>query len=128
MAEFKKWKNEEERMTKSWYVKHRADRMAKHHTKSLLCCTRTGTFVSKTREKRAMKSEGSSKTGCSYPDFMTTRKYHATAEVQAEFSLKHVGQRQEDAFNRMSGEMGTTISQYVLKTLSERYKTSMKHL
>ena len=26
MTEFEKWKNEEERMTKSWYVKHRADR------------------------------------------------------------------------------------------------------
>ena len=115
MAEFKKWKNEEERTTKSWYVKHRADRMAKHHTKSLLRCARTGTFVSKTREKRAMKSEGSSKTGCSYPAFMTTRKYHATGEVQAEFCLKHVGQRKEDTFNRMSGEMGTTNQLNFLK-------------
>ena len=26
MTEFEKWENEEERMTKSWYVKHRADR------------------------------------------------------------------------------------------------------
>ena len=96
-------------------MKHRADRMAKHHTKSLLRCARTGTFVSKTREKRAMKSEGSSKTGCSYPAFMTTRKYHATREVQAEFCLKHVGQRKEDAFNRMSGEMGTTNQLNFLK-------------
>ena len=89
-------------------MKHRADRMANHHTKSLLSCARTGTFVSKTRENRAMKSEGSSKTGCTYPAFMTTRKHHATGEVQAEFCLKYVGQRQENAINRMSGEMGTT--------------------
>ena len=88
VAEFKKWKNEEERMTKSWYVKHSPDRMAKHHTKSLLRCPRTGTFVSITREKRAMKSEGSSKTECLYPAFMITRKYHAKGEVQVLFETR----------------------------------------
>ena len=31
MTEFEKCKNEEERMTKSWYVKHRADRKTKEY-------------------------------------------------------------------------------------------------
>ena len=97
-------------MTKSWYVKHRADRKTKHYTKSCLRCNRTGTFVSKSTGKRAMKSQGSCKTGCSCPAFITTRRYHATGEVQAEFCLKHVGHRQENAFNRMSKEMSTTIA------------------
>ena len=97
-------------MTKSWYVKHRADRKTKHFTKSCLRCNRTGTFVSKSTGKRAMKSQGSSKTGCSCPAFITTRRYHATGKVQAEFCLKHVGHRQENAFNRMSKEMRTTIA------------------
>lgn len=110
MAEFEKWKNAEERMTKSWYVKQRADRKTKHCTKSWLRCNRTGTFVSKSTGKRAMKSQGSSKTGCSCPAFITTRKCHATGEVQAEFCLKHVGHRQENAFNRISKEMRTTIA------------------
>ena len=57
-----------------------------------------------------MKSQGSCKTGCSCPAFITTRRYHATGEVQAEFCLKHVGHRQENAFNRMSKEMRTTIA------------------
>ena len=110
MTEFEKWKNEEERMTKSWYVKHRVDRKTKQYTKSWLRCNRTGTFVSKSTGKRAMKSQGSCKTGCSCPAFITTRRYHATGEVQAEFCLKHVGHRQENAFNRMSKEMCTTIA------------------
>ena len=110
MTEFEKWKNEEERMTKSWYVKHRADRKTKHFTKSWLRCNRTGTFVSKSTGKRAMKSQGSCKTGCSCPAFITTRRYHATGEVQAEFCLKHVGHRQENAFNKMLKEMRTTIA------------------
>ena len=97
-------------MTKSWYVKHRADRKTKHFTKSCLRCNRTGTFVSKSTGKRAMKSQGSSKTGCSCPAFITTIRYHATGEVQAEFCLRHVGHRQENAFNRMSKEMPTTIA------------------
>ena len=97
-------------MTKSWYVKHRADRKTKEYTKSWLRCNRTGTFVSKITGKRAMKSQGSCKTGCSCPAFITTRRYHATGEVQAEFCLKHVGHRQENAFNRMSKEIRTTIA------------------
>ena len=110
MTEFEKWKNEEDRMIKSWYVKHRADRKTKQYTKSWLRCNRTGTFVPKSTGKRAMKSQGSCKTECSCPAFITTRRYHATGEVQAEFCLKHVGHRQENAFNRMSKEMPTTIA------------------
>lgn len=37
--------------------------------------------------------------------------YHVTGEVQAEFCLKHVGHKQENAaFNRISKEMRTTIT------------------
>lgn len=67
MAEFEKWKIEGERMTKSWYVKQSADRKTKEYTKSWLRCNRTGGFVSKNTRKRAMKSRGSAKTGCSCP-------------------------------------------------------------
>ena len=44
---------------------------------------------------------------CLYHNKKVLRK---TGEVQAEFSLKHVGHRQENAFNRMSKEMRTTIA------------------
>ena len=44
---------------------------------------------------------------CLYHNKKVSRK---TGEVQAEFSLKHVGHRQENAFNRMSKEMRTTIA------------------
>jgi len=43
MAEFEKWKNQEEKMTKSWYVKERADRKTKpHYTISWLRCNNWG--------------------------------------------------------------------------------------
>ena len=99
-------------------MKHCADRKTKQYTKSWLRCNRTGTFVSKSTGKRATKSQGSCKTGCSCPAFITTRRYHATGEVQAEFCLKHVGHRQENAFNRMSKEMRTTIAAKLSQSIS----------
>ena len=105
-----KWKGVEERMYKSWFVKQRADRRTKHYKTAWFYCNRTGEFASKGEGKRSMKSQGSSKTGCSYPAFITTRTDAVTGEVTAEYCLQHVGHRKEIAFSRISNEMRSRIA------------------
>ena len=103
---FMKWKVLEEKLSKSWFVKQRADRRTKHHkTCSWFYCNRTGEFSSRGEGKRSLKSQGSSKTGCSCPAFITTRTDGVTGEVVAEYCLQHVGHKREIAFNRISPEM-----------------------
>ena len=72
-----------------------------------------------------MKSQGSSKTGCSCPAFITTRISHATGEVEAEFCLTHVGHKQENAFNRISKEMRTTIAGVSMNSVMDYIRDSM---
>ena len=60
------------------------------------------------RKKR--KSQGTSKTGCSYPAFITARVDAATGEVTAEFCLTHVGHRKDIAHSRISKEMRSCIA------------------
>ena len=106
-----KWKVLEEKLSKSWFVKQRADRRTKHHkTCSWFYCNRTGEFSSRGEGKRSLKSQGSSKTGCSCPAFITTRTDGVTGEVVAEYCLQHVGHKREIAFNRISSEMRSRIA------------------
>lgn len=108
--DFMKWKVLGEKMTKSWFVKQRADRISKNYKTSWFYCNRKGEFCSRGTGKRALKSQGSSKTGCSCPAFITARTDAVTGEVAAEYCLQHVGHRQEIAFSRMSAEMRCHIA------------------
>ena len=108
--DFMKWKVLEEKMTRSWFVKQRADRITKNYKTSWFYCNRKGEFCSRGTGKRALKSQGSSKTGCSCPTFITARTDAVTGEVAAEYCLQHVGHRQEIAFSRMSAEMRCRIA------------------
>ena len=108
--EFVKWKEIEEKMGKSWFVKQRGDRRAKYHKTSWFYCNRTGEYESKGKGKRSLKSQGTSKTGCSCPAFITARTDAATGEVKAEFCLTHVGHRKDIAHSRMSKEMRSCIA------------------
>ncbi|XP_014679733.1 PREDICTED: uncharacterized protein LOC106819642 [Priapulus caudatus] len=107
--DFQKWKQEEETITKTWYVRPRADRHTEYYNTTWLHCNRAGTFETRGSGKRPLKSQGTSKTGCSCPAFITAWTY-VTGEVKAEYCLKHVGHRQESAYNRISPEMRTTIA------------------
>ena len=107
---FVKWKECEEKMGKSWFVKQRGDQRAKHHKTSWFYCNRTGEYESKGKGKRSLKSQGTSKTGCSCPAFITARVDAATGEVTAEFCLTHVGHRKDIAHSRISKEMRSCIA------------------
>ena len=107
---FMKWKVLEEKMSKSWFVKQRADRRTKHHKTSWFYCNRTGEFSSRGAGKRSLKSQGSSKAGCSCPAFTTARTDRVTGEVLAEYCLQDVGHKREIAFNRISSEMRSRIA------------------
>lgn len=113
---FMKWKVLEEKMSKSWFVKQRPDRRTKHHKTSWFYCNRTGEFSSRGTGKRSLKSQGSSKTGCSCPAFITTRTDGVTGEVLAEYCLQHVGRKREIAFNRISSEMRSRIAGKLAQT------------
>ena len=108
--DFMKWQTQEERMTKSWFVKQRADRRTKSYKTSWFYCNRNGTFSSRGKGKRALRSQGSSKTCCSCPAFITARTDAVTGEVTAEYCLQHVGHRQEIAFTRISTDMRSRIA------------------
>ena len=105
-----KWKTQEERMTKSWFVKKRADRRTKNYKTSWFYCNRNGTFSGRGQGKRSMRSQGSSKTGCSSSAFITARVDTVTGEVEAEYCLQHVGHRQEIAFTRISADVRSRIA------------------
>lgn len=107
--EFEKLKECEEKIRKSWCVKRRGDRRTKQHKTSWFYCNRTGDFETKGTGKRAIKSQGSSKTGCSCPAFVTARTGAITGEVTAEFCLAHVGHREEITHSRISKEMRPVI-------------------
>ncbi len=108
--EFVKWKETEEKMGKSWFVKQRGDRRAKHHKTSWFYCNRTGDYQTKGKGKRALKSQGTSKTGCSCPAFITARTEFSTGQVTAEFCLSHVGHRKDVAHTRISKDMRSRIA------------------
>lgn len=107
--DFLKWKKVEEQMTKSWFVKKRADRKTRNHTVSWFYCNRNGTFISSGNGKRAMRSQGSSKTGCSCSAFIKARIDAATEEVTADYCLQHVGHKQEIAYSRLSADIRSRI-------------------
>lgn len=108
--DFLQWKALEEKMTKSWFIKKRADRNTQQYKSTWFNCNRAGKFVSKSKGKRAMRSQGTAKTGCSCPAYITTRTDHLTWEVEAEYCLHHVGHKQENTYNRISKEMRTSIA------------------
>lgn len=116
--DFTKWKVAEERTSKCWFVKQRADRKTMHHKTSWFYCNRTGKFLSKGEGKRKLKSQGSSKTGCSCPAFITTRTDEATGEVAAQCCLQHVGHKKEIAFSRISMEMRSCIARKLAQGVS----------
>lgn len=97
-------------MGKSWFVKQRGDRRTKHHKTSWFYCNRTGEYESKGNGKRSLKSQGTSKTGCSCPAFLTARTDATTGEVTAEFCLSHVGHGKDIAHSRISKEMRSRIA------------------
>ena len=70
-----------EKMTKSWYVKTRADRNTQQYKSTWFNYNRK--FVSKGKGNRAMRSQSSAKTGCSCPAYITTRTDHVTGKVKA---------------------------------------------
>ena len=105
-----KWKTVEERMSKSWFVKQRADRTSKNHKTSWFYCNRTGHYSTRGEGKRSLKSQGSSKIGCSCPAFITARTDGVTGEVEVEYCLHHVGHRREIAYTQISAEMRSTIA------------------
>ena len=78
-------------MSKSWFVKQRGDRMTKQYKTSWFYCNRTGEYESKGNGKRSLKSQGTSKTGCSCSAFITAKTDTSTGKVTAEFCLRHVG-------------------------------------
>ena len=108
--DFLKWKKVEEQMTKSWFVKKRADRKTKNHTVSWFYCNRNGTLISSGNGKRAMRSQGSSKTGCSCSAFIKARIDAVTGEVTADYCLQHVGHKQEIAYSRLSADIRSRIA------------------
>ena len=105
-------------MSKSWFLKQRADRRTKHHKTSWFYCNRTGEFSSRGEGKRSLKSHGSSKTGCSFPTFITTRNDGVTREVVAEYCLYHDGHKREIAFNQISSEMRSRIARKLAQGVS----------
>ena len=107
---FMKWKALEEKKAKSWFAKQRADSRTKHHKTSWFYCNRTGEFSSRGEGKRSLKSQGSLKTGCSCPAFITTQTDGVTGEVHAEYCLQHIGHKREIAFNRISSDMRSRIA------------------
>ena len=108
--EFMKWKETEEKMGKSWFVKQRGDRRTKHYKTSWFYCNRAGDYESKGKGKRSLKSQGTSKTGCSCPAFITARTAVSTGEVTAEFCLSHVGHRKDIAHTRISKDTRSRIA------------------
>ena len=105
-----KWKETEEKMGKSWFVKQRGDRRTKHYKTSWFYCNRAGDYESKGKGKRSLKSQGTSKTGCSCPAFITARTAASTGEVTAEFCLSHVGHRKDIAHTRISKDTRSRIA------------------
>ena len=59
--EFMAWKELQQTMNKSWFVKHRGDRKTKDNIVSWFYCNRSGYFISRGGEKRCIKAQGSSK-------------------------------------------------------------------
>jgi len=51
--EFEKWKETEEEMSKSWFVKKRGDRMTKQYKTSWFRCNMIGEYESKGKGKRS---------------------------------------------------------------------------
>ena len=98
--EFMKWKETEGKMGKSWFVKQRGDRTTKHYKTSWFYCNITGDYETKGKGKCSLKSQGTSKTGCSCPAFIIARSAASTGEVTAEFCLSHVGHRKDIAHTR----------------------------
>ena len=55
-GEFEKWRETEEKMSKSWLVKQRSDRMTKQCKTSWFYCNRTGENESKESRKRSVRN------------------------------------------------------------------------
>lgn len=108
--EFVKWKETGKRMGESWSVKQRGDKRAKHHKTFWFYCNRTGDFQTKGKGKRALKSQRTSKTGCSCPAYITARTEVSTGQVTAEFCISHVGHRKDVANTRISKDMHSCIA------------------
>ena len=84
--------------------------MTKQYKTSWFYCNRTGEYESKVNGKRSLKSQGTSKTGCSCPVFITAKTDTSTGEVTAEFCLRHVGHGKDIAHCRISKEMRYSIA------------------
>ena len=93
-------------MSKSSFVKQRGDKMTKQYKTSWFYCNRTGEYESKGKGKRSLKSQGTSKTDCSCPAFITA----STGEVTAEFCLRRVGRGKDITHCRISKEMRYSIA------------------
>ena len=86
---FEKWKNEEERRSKSSYVQHSASRMQGVNRKSYLYCHRSGIVRSEGKGLRALKTQGSCKMNEFCTAHMTVTEDTITKKVKVSYCSHH---------------------------------------
>eukprot|EP00794_Sanderia_malayensis_P004506 gene4506-5103_t len=105
MDEFMCWKEQIEKDTSSWFVRHRENSEARHHTTSYYYCNRTGNVKTTGNGKRSMKIQGSSKMNRTCSAFMKAKQEKESKQVYVEYCAKHVGHESKLGHLRISDDL-----------------------
>ena len=111
--EFLQWKEMEEKLTHSSYIKHCAPKIIGDIMEHCYYyCNRTGKYEGRGEGKRQIKSQGSSKLGCHCTAFIKTIRNTQTkdSEIKVEYCATHNTHNVELAHLRISSETRAKIA------------------
>eukprot|EP00794_Sanderia_malayensis_P017246 gene17246-18967_t len=117
MDEFMCWKEQIEKDTSSWFVRHRENSEARHHTTSYYYCNRTGNVKTTGNGKRSMKIQGSSKMNRTCSAFMKAKQEKESKQVYVEYCVKHVGHESKLGHLRISDDLRKKIAGKLAKKI-----------
>ena len=122
-CEFANWKEEEERVTHSWYVMHNAPKVINDYQHYYYYCNRAGVYKSRGNGKRALKSQGTCKINSSYSAYTKAVRCLKTDSVSLTYTSTHYNHQQQLGHLRLNDlisvasiieEMQTSIYNAVL--------------
>ena len=92
MTEFLQWKEQEERVTNSSYVKHSSSKTYGESEHYYYYCNRTGIYIGKVEGKRQLKTQGNSKINMHCIAHMKAVHKIKTDEVNVQYCTTHRNQ------------------------------------
>ena len=109
--EFSTWKEEEERVSHSWFVMHTAPKTIQNYQHYYYYCNRTGTYNPRGSGKRGLKSQGTSKINASCSACIKAVRCLKTDSVSITYIPTHYNHDQKLGHLRLSNSTKNSVAE-----------------